>query len=150
LCRSAKGSPRSLARREIAPMRNFILLASAFIAAVAPPRPAAAADAPGKGLYQRTLSGTAWVLISRGSHNAMASGWVLDVPRRLLVTNNHVVGGSDSVLVVFPRYEGGKLVAEKSANLDSGRRIRGTVLDSDPKRDLALIELESLPPGVTA
>jgi tetratricopeptide (TPR) repeat protein len=130
-------------------MRYLILLASAF-AAVVSPRPAAADDAPRKGLYQRTLSGTAWVLIPRGGQNAAASGWVLDVPRRLLVTNYHVVGNSDSVLVVFPKYEGGQLVAEKSANLDSGRRIRGTVLDSDPKRDLALIELESLPAGVTA
>jgi tetratricopeptide (TPR) repeat protein len=133
------------------PMRNFLLLAGAIVAAgIAGPRLAAADDAPRKGLYQRTLSATAWVLIPRGGHSGLASGWVLDVPRRLLVTNYHVVGNSDKVLVVFPMYQGGKLVAEKSANLDKGRRIRGTVLDSDPKRDLALIELESLPPEVTA
>ena len=41
-------------------------------------------------------------------------------------------------------------VAEKDANLARGRRLRGTVLDADPKRDLALIELETLPAGVTA
>jgi tetratricopeptide (TPR) repeat protein len=50
--------------------------------------------------------------------------------------------------VIFPVSRNGKLVAEKSFYLKNGTRIHGKVLRTDPRRDLALIELESLPPGV--
>src|SRR5437016_5661475 len=100
-------------------MRNSILLTGVLVAVgfagVACPRLTAADTAPRKGLYQRTLSGTAWVIIPRGGQSGLASGWVLDVSRRLLITNYHVVGNSDNVFVVFPMFQGGTLVAEKSA-----------------------------------
>src|SRR5262245_52083654 len=106
----------------------------------------AADDTPRKGLYQRALRSTA--LIEAGSNKG--TGWVVDAKRRWLITNSHVVGNQDSVFATFPMYENGRLVAERSAYRNSSQRVRGNVVDVDLHRDLALIEVESLPANITA
>jgi tetratricopeptide (TPR) repeat protein len=106
---------------------------------------AAAGELQAKEVYQRTLRATAWVRTPDGS----GSGWVLDRGRRLLITNHHVAGGADEVLVHFPARRDGRVVAEKAEYLAKDPGVRGRVLDSDPGRDLAVVQLESLPEGVT-
>jgi tetratricopeptide (TPR) repeat protein len=98
-----------------------------------------------KEIYQRTLRGTALVVQSKGT----GTGWVVDVAKKHLVTNAHVVGASESVLVLFPDFEDGRLIPERSHYSKTAKAIRGEVIVSDPRHDLALIKLESIPEGVT-
>jgi tetratricopeptide (TPR) repeat protein len=107
---------------------------------------AVADDAPRKSVYQRTLHSTA--LIVAGT--SQGTGWVADKDRRLVVTNSHVVGNRDNVIVIFPMFDNGRLVAERSAYRNTSRRVRASVLDVDPRRDLAVLEVESLPADAVA
>jgi tetratricopeptide (TPR) repeat protein len=95
-------------------------------------------------IYHRTLQGTVWVLQSNGK----GSGWVVDRAQRLVVTNFHVVQNDEVVGVVFPALKDGKVIAERSYYQEKARPIRAKVLDYDKRRDLALIQLESLPDNV--
>lgn len=99
-----------------------------------------------KEIYRRTVRSTAWVLTNDGS----GTGWLADRAGKLLVTNHHVTGKNETVLVVFPSAQDGKVVAERSFYKKNGRPIRGQVVASDPKRDLALIQLESIPEEAAA
>jgi tetratricopeptide (TPR) repeat protein len=123
--------------------RWVALLAVAFSLAVI--GDGAAAEQPVKEIYQHTLRATAWVRTSKGS----GTGWVVDRARKLLITNYHVVGTDDRVSVIFPAYRDGKLIVEREYYLKHGRAVRGRVLATDSRRDLAAIELDSLPDGVT-
>jgi tetratricopeptide (TPR) repeat protein len=130
-----------------------LALAAGAPALAGPFRPAAARPLGGKDLYRQTMPGVVLVVDERGQ----GTGWVIDRDRRLIVTNFHVVadGGLDpspSVRVVFPAYQGDRVVAERDfyeAGFDA-LAVRGEVLDSDPKRDLAVVQVESLPAGARA
>jgi tetratricopeptide (TPR) repeat protein len=58
-----------------------------------------------------------------------------------------VVAGEDTVSVYFPAYRGGKVIAEPPHYLRNERPVRGQVIDTESRRDLALIELEAVPKG---
>ena len=100
--------------------------------------------------HQRLLKSSGWIQQRAGdkilSHG---TGWVLDAERKLMVTNDHVVQGQDVVWVVFPKYKDGKLVRER-AEYDGEKGVKATVVDRDRGRDLAVIQLESLPDGTAA
>ena len=117
-------------------------LAVALLAACAGP---AAADEPD--VYTRTLRSTALILTPTGG----GTGWVVELNRGLLVTNQHVVTRHGEVDVIFPEYgPDGRPVAEP-AGYRHVRRLRAEVIDADGPRDLALIRLRERPPaGVTA
>jgi hypothetical protein len=105
------------------------------------PSPACAEEKPagGRKIYSQALNGTTWVVTPDGS----GSGWLADKANRLVITNYHVTGSSESVLVAFPEYdEDGKLIAEKEKYK---RGIRAKILVSDAKRDIVVLQLESLP-----
>jgi hypothetical protein len=105
---------------------------------------AGAAELTRKEIYQRTLRGTALVVQSKGT----GTGWVVDLARKHLVTNAHVVGADETVRVYFPDFEDGRLIPERSHYGKNAKPIRGDVIVSDPRHDLALIKLESIPDGV--
>ncbi len=102
----------------------------------------ARADRPAKAIYQKMLHATVWIVTPKGS----GTGWVVDRGRKLIVTNHHVVAGQNTVAVIFPAYSGGEVIAERSY-YKSARRFRGRVLTTDPRRDLAAVEVDSLPEG---
>jgi S1-C subfamily serine protease len=114
-------------------------LALALGLAVLPGTPAA--QPVRKSLYDRTLAGT--ILVSRPKD--FGSGWVVDRARRLAVTNYHVVRDEPTVSVNFPLFKEGKVVAEKSV-YTSAKQVKAKVLAIDKVRDLALLQLISLPP----
>jgi S1-C subfamily serine protease len=77
------------------------------------------------------------------------TGSLIDVKYRLVVTNCHVVGDADSVVLYFPERVGGKLVAKR----DEYKRkpgLPGRVVLRDERVDLALVQLDRLPAGVRA
>ncbi|HEV3084010.1 MAG TPA: trypsin-like peptidase domain-containing protein [Gemmataceae bacterium] len=109
-------------------------------------------DASGEKVYRQTLRSTVWILSPKGA-GVMSSGTgsLIDHKKKLVITNYHVVGENERVIVLFPAYrKGNKLVTERSHYFDlmkNGAGIKGKVLHRDSNRDLALIELENVPPS---
>jgi hypothetical protein len=87
------------------------------------------------------LPSTALVL----TKSSQGSGFVLDRQGRLLITSHHVTGAKGEVQVVFPVVENGQALVRRDYYLNKAPRIRGTVLGSDSKLDLAAIQLDSVP-----
>jgi S1-C subfamily serine protease len=126
---------------------------------VAPTPAAEKGTLSGKEIFQRTLKSVVWIVHKVETDDgqvgiASGSGSVIDVPKRLVLTNWHVVRGKEAVTVFFPQFDrGNKLVAAKERYLQqflAGGGLPGRVLYSDSKRDLALVELAKLPSGTTA
>lgn len=130
--------------RRLSLLSVCVLLLTSFAA-----RGAEAASAA-RAVFLKTLPAT--VLINNETEHSMGSGWVIDADRRLVITNHHVVGDANRVEVVFPEVHDGLPVQEMAYYYDllEDHPIRARVIDSDPKRDLALIQLDSLPEGTTA
>src|SRR4029079_124364 len=81
---------------------------------------------------------------------SMGTGWVVDVRRRLVVTNHPVVDGVDVVRVGFPIMKDGRVVNDKSSHFTGHDLITGTVIARSPQRDLALIQLATIPAAAPA
>jgi S1-C subfamily serine protease/regulator of sirC expression with transglutaminase-like and TPR domain len=104
-----------------------------------------AAEPPsGREIHERLVPSCAWVVAGA---EGRGTGWLVDAARKWLVTNYHVVGDSKSADVLFPVWRDGRLLAERDEYVTNMRqwRIEGKVLRRDPNRDLALIELTSVP-----
>jgi hypothetical protein len=95
-------------------------------------------------VYRKTLRGTAMVT----ADDSQGTAWVVNRDKRLLVTCQHVVGEATKVRVMFPAYRDGRVVTRRDFYDANGVTVSGRVLRADAERDLALIELESLPDGV--
>lgn len=95
-----------------------------------------------------------WV---RAENDGAGSGFVVDVEKRLIVTCRHVVADRKKVDVFFPWVRDGELVTDRRDYLgnrpflrDRGLLCTGTVLKTTDETDLALVQLDSLPPGTRA
>jgi HEAT repeat protein len=100
-------------------------------------------------IYTRLLRSCAWIVSEDGS---AGSGAIVDLDERLVLTNEHVANErSGKVFVLFPaRSSAGKLIKDKSHYLGlikKGVAARGRVVRVDRKRDLALLQVDRLPPG---
>src|SRR5262249_38591684 len=103
------------------------------------------ADDNVKTIIHKTRQASAFVQ----TKNATGTAWLVDQANRLLVTNQHVVEDNVTVLVWFPIYKDGKPVTEKKAYKEE-LGLRGQVIDTDIRRDLAVIQLrDRLPEEVT-
>jgi S1-C subfamily serine protease len=98
--------------------------------------------------------GCAWV---RAENDGAGGGFVIDADERLLVTCRHVVADRKKVDVFFPWIRDGELVTDRGEYLRNRVALReqkllvtGTVLKTSDETDLALVQLDSLPPGVKA
>lgn len=114
---------------------------------------ASAEPSDAEAVYDRLLKSAVFIL--NLDEKASGSGSLIDGSNRLVLTNEHVVGRSAEVLVMFPSLRKGQLVASKAEIVKLARRrdnnigfIRGRVLTRDLHRDLALVQLEGLPAGV--
>jgi tetratricopeptide (TPR) repeat protein len=131
-------------------VRSFVLLVMAVQLGAAQTE---AGGLSGQEIYRQTLRSTAWVITSKNR----GTGWLLDRDERLLVTSFHVVGDEKTAEVIFPAHKDGKLVTErtyyrdnKAALRESGLVVSARVIHRDKNRDLALLELKSVPAGVVA
>jgi S1-C subfamily serine protease len=101
-----------------------------------------AAEQSRRSLYERTLAGT--IMVSRPKD--FGTGWIYDRKERLAITNYHVVREEQTVSVHFPQFsKDGRVVAEKKA-YTSSKQVKAKVLFVDKVRDLALIQITSIPP----
>ena len=106
-------------------------------------------------IFNKMLPSTVWLRVewteSDGTlWNSVGTGWVYDVERRLVVTNEHVVHNFDAIDGYMPQTVDGELVHEPNWYLQNGQRYTGTVIDRDTERDLALIQFDQLPPEAAA
>ena len=106
------------------------------------------------GVYQSMLKSVVWIHSPRDKGRvATGTGTLIDKPKRLVLTNYHVVGNNDRVTVLFPMYRDKKLIAEREVYLDKMRRdggIRGRVVARDRLRDLAVVQLDTVPESAVA
>lgn len=100
------------------------------------------------------LASVAWV---RAENDGAGTGFVVDAEKRHLVTCRHVVSDRKTVDVFFPWFRGGELVTDRAAYLgnrphlrERGLLVSAKVLKTSDELDLALLELDSLPPGTRA
>lgn len=103
--------------------------------------------------YSRTLQCTTWIITSSAEHTtSTGTGVLVDTDRRLVLTNAHVVGDSRSALVFFPVVGEGIPKVKRSYYLDNAVELglTGKVVAIDRKRDLAIIQLPTLPEHVRA
>ena len=112
----------------------------------------------GKKVYQRVLKSVVCVLPLKGNKAVgTGSGSVIDLKRKWVLTNYHMVADTDKAIVLFPAFQknkAGKLevIAERDFyfNRLNERGILGKVIDKRADCDLAIIELPNLPEGTLA
>ena len=104
-------------------------------------------------IHQQLLRSVAWVLVNKDYGTGLATGFLADKDRKLLVTNFHVVDtghpiydNADNVFVYFPLYKSGRAVIDRKQYIRFDRPVHGKVLAVDAMRDLAVIELELVIP----
>src|SRR4051812_38477410 len=61
-------------------------------------------------LFASNVKGCVGIITAGGP----ASGWVVDVEKRWVVTCQHVVGAKEEVEIVFPDFKDGRLIQERS------------------------------------
>lgn len=112
---------------------------------------------PGQKVYQRLLKSVALILAPMQVGNqvglSMGSGTLIDPTNRLVLTNYHVVGKSETTNVFFATFKDGKMETNPNYFLDLARKnqgIQGKPVWKDNRHDLALVQLEKLPDNVQA
>jgi hypothetical protein len=111
--------------------------------------PAAGQD-EGTKVYKQVVRSVVWVHSPRDRGLAMGSGTLVDLDRRLILTNYHVVEDENRARVFFPAFRNERVISEKSYYTARIKQlaIRGRVVARDKTADLALIQIDSVPEGV--
>ena len=107
----------------------------------------------GSDVYNYVLKSAVLILALEQRGISSGSGALIDKENRVIITNHHVVDGALELAVFFPTYKDGKPVMARQAFVQQARKgnvIKGKVLVADAKRDLALVQLDSVPEGVDA
>ncbi|GAB4135955.1 MAG: serine protease [Planctomycetaceae bacterium] len=99
-------------------------------------------------IYKSALKSTVWILTPKAS----GTGFVVDLDKKLVATNYHVIRDYYNVAVIFPEIKDGEIEASRSFYKKNVKKlaIKARVVTSDPRRDLAILRLEKLPKNVTA
>lgn len=129
------------------------------VANASPTVEASSGPLSGEEVYRKLVRSTAFILgtdqVGQQTRLTIGSGVLVHGPRRLVLTNYHVVGTRDSAIVFFPAFPAGP-AADPNPNpayyVENADRlgVRATVLARSPRQDLAVLALASDPPGVPA
>ncbi len=139
--------------------RFRILTLFAVAAFLLPAARAAEKDPADARLFQGLLPSSVWVNLVKKTDPAAhkveffsGTGSLIDVKRRLVLTNYHVVRDKEEALVLFPTFEGKEVVRDRKFYTDRILKgsIHGKVIARDKTHDLALIELDAVPEGAKA
>jgi S1-C subfamily serine protease len=80
----------------------------------------------------------------------MGSGFILDKKRKLIITNSHCVGPSDRAVIFFPGYLGSQVIKDRDFYQRSGFASKAKLVARNDGIDLAVLQVESLPPACRA
>ncbi len=99
-------------------------------------------------VYEKAIRSTVYIVGSE----ACGSGVLINAEKRLLITNAHVVGNDSQLTVFFPVVLQGQIECDGDYYLRHTQEIGivAKVVAIDQLRDLALLELESVPVSATA
>lgn len=119
-----------------------------------PARSVTAQEFEPEAVYKRAVRSCALLVATQKDRTTYGIGTLIDVEQRLVVTSARRLDGADTVSALFPltgkdgtvvtdlkRYQ--KLAAD-------GQALIGKVLHRDTTRDLALVQLDRLPPDTPA
>ncbi len=110
-------------------------------------------------VYDRVCRSTVLILALTQFGDEMAvmqgSGTLIDKTNRLVLTNDHVVSGSQAVAVFFQAFDNGRRIGEIRFFMEKLKKskaevIEGKVVHTDKSVDLALVQLNRLPPDAQA
>jgi HEAT repeat protein/S1-C subfamily serine protease len=104
-------------------------------------------------IVKQTMQSVVWIVfLMRDGRTGMGSGSLIDLENRIILTNFHVVVLQVKTYVFFPKYEKDRLISEREHYLrrrdEDG--ILAKVVATDPRHDLALLQLSRVPDGVKA
>jgi tetratricopeptide (TPR) repeat protein len=131
------------------PTAILLLAISAGLATAQPEAPRGGALNKSE-IQDLAMRASAWVVALSPRESGRANtgtGFLVYGRDRLVVTNAHVVGEKKQVQVTFPWYKGGQAATDRKF-YGRERPLEGTVLVTDSKRDLALIQVPIVPNGV--
>jgi S1-C subfamily serine protease len=118
------------------------------------PRLAADEKFDANALYEKGVRSCVFLVVPLKEGPAEGTGTLIDAKQRLVLTCFHIVDESDTVAAQFPvRLKDGSLEDKKKKYLErvkDGQAIKGKVLFRDKSRDLALVQLDKLPPDTPA
>ncbi len=103
--------------------------------------------------YAKAVGSTVWIVTSDADgETSTGSGALVDLEKRLIMTNAHVVGECRTAVVFFPVIQNGEVEVKRQHYLDNVVKLAqpGKVVAVDRRRDLALIQLPAVPEGVKA
>ena len=106
---------------------------------------AAAPKMEGNEVFKLLAPSTVMILTDKGS---LGSGVLIAKDPNLILTNHHVVGEHGTVRVFFPEFDAkGQVIRSLSFYTDNRSKLgqRGRVLDRDPQKDVALVEVGGVP-----
>ncbi|MEZ6143417.1 MAG: serine protease [Zavarzinella sp.] len=103
-------------------------------------------------LYKNVVNSAVFIVVPDRGGIGMGSGSLIDAEKKLVLTNYHVVADQKTVWVQFPVYDKKTkdMVTDKKKYMDRikyGEASKGTVLYRSTSRDLAIVELDRVPPG---
>src|SRR5262249_35423991 len=125
---------------------------------VAPKKEQPAAGRTIPDMYHYVLKSMVVIVGISPNGTSLGSGSIVDADERLIVTAYHVVAKAAQLAVFFPTFEGGKLAAQKWPSLSNLQNLNklpddltpAEVIATDATRDLALLRVSKLPPGMAA
>ncbi len=110
-----------------------------------------AQEADGSKIYKKVVPSVVWIHSNRPRGYATGTGTLIDLERKLVLTNYHVVEEESTAKIYFPTISNGQPKAEKKYYKDrASLAINGRVVARDKRADLALIQLERVPEGIVA
>lgn len=100
-------------------------------------------------VYTTALKSTVWIVARDGEGFSTGSGVLVDRERKLVLTSSHVLAGAKIAQIVFPQFDDGEVIAERDYYVDNLSRlgVEGKVMGIDERRDLAIVEIASVPEG---
>jgi S1-C subfamily serine protease len=102
-------------------------------------------------IYQDVLLSTGLVEVPHPEgRTSYGTCWVVDDEHKLALTSDHLVKAEGEVVVYFPAYRDGTVIPELAHYHRHVAAIHGRVLRRGTQRDLAVLQLDSLPEQVKA
>jgi len=100
--------------------------------------------------FAKVLPSTVWIEYPVGTKTRFGTGSLVNREQRLVVTCLHVMENQKQGTVYFPMYRGAELMTNAIDYLSSTYGITGKVVAADSDRDLAILQLNKVPPTVPA